>query len=238
MGRRTILLIAAIVVAALGTVLVFLYAQGANDRATADNKPVDVLVATAQIASGTTGAAAQQANSFKVQSIPKSAVAPGALSSADSIQSELALSTIFVGQQILSQQWGSTPESTSSLPIPKGKIAISVQLGDPARVAGFVEPGSNVAIFSTLNDATQLLVPKVEVIAAGPTTIVSTVSKDTSGNTNTEDLPKALLTLAVDQANAQKIIFASQQGELYFGLLTSTSVVRPSAPTNATTLYR
>ena len=239
MGRRTILLIAALVVAALGTVLVFLYAQGANDRATADNKPVDVLVASSQIASGTSGSAAQSAGAFKTQSVPKSAVAPGALTSSDSIKSELALSTIFPGQQIIAAQWGSTPESTSSLPIPKGKIAVSIQLGDPARVAGFVQPGSNVAVFSTLAAATQLLVPSVEVIATGPTTLVSATSTDTSGNTNTEQLPKALMTLAVSQADAQKIIFASQQGELYFGLLTTTSKVLPKLPaTNATTLYR
>ena len=36
MGRRTLLLVAAFVVAALGTTLVFLYVHGANDRALAD----------------------------------------------------------------------------------------------------------------------------------------------------------------------------------------------------------
>ena len=35
------------------------------------------------------------------------------------------------------------------LTIPKGKIAISVNLSDPARVAGFVNPGDKVAIFLT-----------------------------------------------------------------------------------------
>jgi pilus assembly protein CpaB len=46
MGRRTMLLVAAFVVAALGTTLVFLYVNGVNDRAVADQKQVRVLVAT------------------------------------------------------------------------------------------------------------------------------------------------------------------------------------------------
>ncbi len=47
MGRRAALLIAAIVIAAIGTTLVYLYAKQANDRAIAEAKPVKVLVATA-----------------------------------------------------------------------------------------------------------------------------------------------------------------------------------------------
>ena len=36
MGRRSVLLIVAVVIAALGAAMVFLYVQGINDRAVAD----------------------------------------------------------------------------------------------------------------------------------------------------------------------------------------------------------
>ena len=39
MGRRTLLMIAAIVIAALGAGMIFLYVQGINDRAQADQEP-------------------------------------------------------------------------------------------------------------------------------------------------------------------------------------------------------
>ena len=43
------------------------------------------------------------------------------------------------------------PAGTSgALPIPSGKVAMSVQLGDPQRVAGFVKPGSEIAVFVTI----------------------------------------------------------------------------------------
>ena len=55
MGRRTVLLIAALVVAALGTALVWMYANRADERAQADAAPVEVLVATSDIGAGTSG---------------------------------------------------------------------------------------------------------------------------------------------------------------------------------------
>ena len=45
MGRRTLLLIASILVAALGTALIWLYVQGADSRAEATTTQVEVVVA-------------------------------------------------------------------------------------------------------------------------------------------------------------------------------------------------
>ena len=53
MGRRTLLLIAALVVAALGTTGIFLYVNGVDERAEAGYDLVEVLVATTPIAAGT-----------------------------------------------------------------------------------------------------------------------------------------------------------------------------------------
>lgn len=237
MGRRTILLIAAVVVAALGAVLVFVYAHDANKRAEADQSPVNVLVAKTDIAAGTTGSSAQSSGAFVVKSVPRSALTPGALTSSSPISSQYALATIFTGQQIISQQWGSTAPTPSSLPIPTGKVAVSVQLGDPARVAGFVEPGSDVAVFNTLDNSTQVLITSAEVIATGPTTLASAAGSDASGTQNTEQLPKALMTLALNQKDAQKLIYASQNGQVYFALLSGTSKVKTGNPTNQGNLY-
>ena len=230
MGRRTLLLVAALVVAALGTTMVFLYVNGVNDRALADQKPVQVLVATAPIAIGTTARDAQNSGALEQRTISRVSAARGALSDITPIADEVALGPIFVGEQIIEAKFGQ-PGSTSSLPIPEGKLAVSVQLADPARVAGFVAPGSDVAIFLTFDggggaasEVTRVLLPKVQVIATGASTVVSTTTT-TGGETQTEELPKALLTLAVTQKEAQKVVYGSQHGQMYFGLLTEASEV-------------
>ena len=66
MDRRKVLLVVAAVIAALGTLLVFLYVRGADTRADAQYGAVTVLRATKQIAPGETVAAAQAAGKFAV----------------------------------------------------------------------------------------------------------------------------------------------------------------------------
>ena len=53
MGRRTVLLVVALVVAALGTTMLFLYVNGLNDKAIAKQGSVSVLVAKKLINPGT-----------------------------------------------------------------------------------------------------------------------------------------------------------------------------------------
>ena len=52
MGRRTLLLIASILVAALGTALIWLYVQGADTRAVSGETEVPVYVATRNVSMG------------------------------------------------------------------------------------------------------------------------------------------------------------------------------------------
>jgi pilus assembly protein CpaB len=245
MTRRTLLLIAAVIVAAVGTGLVFVYVHGVNDRAIADQSPQKVLVAKSTIAAGTTAADAAKSGALELVDVAKKQVAPGALSDIAPISTQVALAPVFQGQQIVSQMFGAQG-STSALPIPKDDIAISVQLNDPARVAGFVEPGGNVAIFVTMNPQsganttvqTRMLLPRATVIAVGPTTTTSqTTTNDQTGQTNTEQISRAILTLSLSQKEAQKVIFAQGQGQLYFGLLTTDSKVAPGPGTDAHNLF-
>src|SRR4051812_50217660 len=119
MARRTLLLIAAVVVAAVGTTLIFVYVNGVNDRAIADQSPQQVLVAKTQIEAGTTAADAAKVGAFELKTFAKNSVAPGALSDITPIANEVALSTVFPGQQILSAQFGAAG-LTRPVPSPCG----------------------------------------------------------------------------------------------------------------------
>jgi pilus assembly protein CpaB len=227
MGRRTLLLIAALVVAALGTTGVFLYVNGVDDRAQAGVKIDKILVATAPIPAGTTAQQASDQGLIDTQEyLHKSIVDLPVMSSISGISTKVAVSDIQAGVPIMSTEFGDLTD-TSGLQVPDGKVAVSVQLGDPARVAGFVAPGSEVAIFLSTTEptgpnagqqATRVLLSPVQVIAAGSTTLVPTTT-GTGSDAQTEQVAKAILTLAVDQDQAQKILYGSQNGTMYFGLL-------------------
>jgi len=254
MDRRRILLVVAVLVAALGSALVFLYTKGADTRAQEKFDTIEVLEATAVINPGEKFEDAQAAGKLALKAVAKDALLDGYQTTADSLGGTVSLGTIYPGEQIISAKWGTSVAVQSALQTPDGMMAITVNLTDPARVAGFVNPGSTVAIFvsgTTHYVATaggggevppdlpfaQLLLDKVLVLAVGSTSPVSTTTTDESGASTTEQLPRTLLTIAVDQAQAQKVIYASTNGELSFALLTDKSKVEPSGPTTFDNLF-
>jgi pilus assembly protein CpaB len=83
-----------------------------------------------------------------------------------------------------------------------------------------------------------MLLSPVEVIAVGTTTMVSTTTVDPTGAQTTEQLPRTLFTLGVTQAEAEKILFASGNGELAFGLLNQDSKVAADPGANADNLFK
>ena len=152
-----------------------------------------------------------------------------------------AVTALYPGEQLISSKFGATGSATG-LTIPKGKIAISVNLTDPSRVAGFVNPGDKVAIFMTGTDAagsfSRMLLPKIQVIGAGTTTMVATTTTDPEGVATTDELPKTLLTLAVTQAEAERVLYGTTNGELSFGLLNNDSKAAASKGVNSVNLFK
>ncbi|MGY2874567.1 pilus assembly protein CpaB [Marmoricola sp. URHA0025 HA25] len=244
MDRRRVLLVVAAVIAALGTLLVFLYVRGADDRANQKYHAVQVLKAVKQIDPGETVATAQAAGKIQKADVSDGDRLPDALSDVSTISDQLAKTTIYPGEQIVASKFGLTPVATNALEVPDGKIAVSINLTDTARVAGFVNPGDKVAIFMNsgggagLGSFTRLLLSEVQVIAVGTTTVVSTTTTDATGAQTTEQLPRTLFTLGVSQPEAQKILFAAGNGELAFAKLGKNSKLVPDPGANADNLFK
>lgn len=225
MDRRKLMLFAATIVAALGTVLVFLYVQGADSRAVAKFQNVEVLRAVAVIEPGETIDAAAAAGKLQIDPVPAAVALPNVVSSIDGIAGEAANTRIYPGEQIVTDKFGDSGDA-SVLPIPEGKLAISVQLTDTSRVAGFIKAGSRVAVFlngtGTNGDAfTRVLLPDASVIAVGSTTPTAPGEEAVV----VEAVPSTLLTLALDQDQAQRVMYATKTGELSFALRNSESTI-------------
>lgn len=252
MGRRTVLLIVSVLVAALGTSLVFMYVKTADARAADQYDTRQVLKAVEIIQPGETLAQAQQAGKIAMGTVPVGSLLDGALSGTTGLADKVALTTVYPKEQIVAAKFGS-PGDQKVLTIPDGKMAISVQLTDPARVAGFVSPGAEVAVFvsaepeardlqtgatTKLPEFTRLLLPRVQVIGVGDTTVISTTTTNEEGAQTTEQIPRTLLTLAVDQDEAERVLYGAKNGELAFGLLTDKSSVKSGNGVTAANMFR
>jgi pilus assembly protein CpaB len=249
MGRRTVLLVVALVIALVGSAMVYLYVRGADERAQAKQEPVEVLKAVAMIEPGETLTAAQTAGKLELQPVPSEQLLEGAMDSVGEGGSLVALSQVYPNEQITTSKFGS-PGEQDQLALEKGQIAISVDMQGAANVAGFVSPGSEVAMFFRgIDDSkggeeegpeiTRLLLPSVKVIAVGQTTMTTSKTTTDEGDTTEETTPITLYTLAVTQEEAEKIMYATKKGPetLMFGLLSDQSRVRPGDPITAANLF-
>jgi pilus assembly protein CpaB len=236
MDRRRLLLVVAAVIAALGVALVFVYAKGADDRAAKKYDTVDVLT----VAPGKTIEPGESMDdALAAGKVVKTAVAhtqalDGASDDSSPFEGEVALTTLYSGEQLIPAKFGELQdvEAAATLPIPKGKIAISILVNDDGRVGKFLSPGAQVAVIFTDLDPNQepisshTLLDRVTVLAAGTATTLASDSSSDSGGTGSDGEIQQLLTIAVTQREAEQVRFAEKDGELTAALLNDASKVK------------
>lgn len=245
MDRRKIILVVALVVAVLGTGLVFLYVSTAEARSNQRFAAVDVLVAKEPIIAGETLASVQAAGKLELRAVSAGSVVPGALTTLDGMAEEsVAVADLTPGEQILESKFG-TSASGATLTVDEGDVAISVQLTDTSRVAGFVQPGDDVVVFATSTggaegDAgfTRILLREAKVVAVGNSTVVSRTVTAQDGAQTVEEVPKTLLTLSLDDQEAQRVVFGASKFELSFALRNDESKVGDLKPTEVDNVFQ
>lgn len=224
------MMIIALVLALIGAGLMFIYVSQANKRADEQYGSSTVLQVVETINPGESIDSALAAGKIDKVSVANKDVLPTALTDVSGLSGQVAIQTLFPGEQIIPEKFG-TSAGGPVLPIPDNLVAVAVNLTDPGRVAGFVNTDSDVAVFVSGTDIdsgkpfTLLLLKRVRVIGVGSTSVTSTTTTDETGAQTTEQLPRTLLTLAVDIADAQKLQYAASTGELSFALLTEKSKV-------------
>ncbi len=263
MRRRIVLLAAALVVALLGTTLVFASSTQRGAPAAAAEPQTKVLVAKAVIPAGTAGERAVEQGLVALTDVPTRLVPPGALVDVVAVRGQESAGVIQPGEVLLPSRFVSTTVA-GSLDIPNDKLAVSVEVVDPQRVAGFVRPGLDVAVFNTyeveapaqtaqdgqavpkVEQATRLLLPRVAVIAVGSTALrtigAPPLAKqgDDAGATQPaeQEKQKGLVTLAVSVEQAQKLAHAAQTGQLTLGLLSKKSRTGMTSADDNRTLFK
>ncbi len=235
MPRRILAIAIAIVLAAVGTIGGVFLVLSADSRAQNQiSNPITVAVATVPIPVGTTGAEIRERDMVRLVKMPKDSVPDDTMSEISVELDNMAVSsTIAVGQLLLRAHFGSRSAVTSGLALPEGKMAVTVSTGAPEQVAGYVQAGSQVAIFLTYDvvdnngrttgiERTRVLLPRVEVLAVGTNQRARTsVGGNGSGS--------LLLTVAVNQSEAERLIEGLSHGTLYLALLTDSVEVNPGA---------
>jgi pilus assembly protein CpaB len=236
MTRRILAITIAIVLAALGTAGGLFLVLSAESRAqNRISNPVTVAIAAVRIPIGTSGAKIRAEDMVRLVKMPKDSVPADTMPEVSVELDKLVVtSNIAPGQVLLRANFGEQSTVTSGLPLPDGKMAVTVETGAPEQVAGYVQPGSQVAIFLTYTvvqpdgtrtsiERTRVLLAKVQVLAVG-------TYQQSRTNTNAATRSASLLlTVAVTQVEAERLIEGLSHGTLYLGLLTDSVQVSPGS---------
>lgn len=213
MARRTLLLLTAILLAAFGTALVWLYVQGADARAADRAALTQVWVATSTIPEGSTARHALQ--SAALVAVP-SQVAAGAVTPGNraGIAGRLTRAQIPAGSPLYLGQFTGRSTRIGPLEIPTDRLVMTLELPSPQRVAYLTE-GMHVAVFvsgSTDGQAdVRLLARSVKVLDVAGSLVAGTKPA----------VPGApgpgTVTIEVSQAELEKIIVVQKGGgQLWF----------------------
>src|SRR5579863_1692757 len=247
MNRRALVVALALLLAVIGTGAVLAYVNRADARAMAGFKPVNVLVAQRQIPVGTPAGIARQDGSLREETLPAQSVSPDAIGSITADLASLVMSSdVMPGQVLLRQMLVPAALVSGGLAIPGSMVAVTIPLCISEAVAGYVHAGSQVAIFDTFSSQslsssesfsqsgeshqgqasgtveTRVVLPRVLVLAVGSPG--SSQGGSGSGlSAGSQSQGGVLVTLAVDQADAERVIQLSETGLPYLALLTPAS---------------
>lgn len=239
MNRRLVSALAAGVLALLGAVLLISYVNGAENRAMAEMDPVDVLVVTAPIVQGTP--AEVIASSVTTEQLPAAAVGPGAVKSLSELNGRVAVTDLQLGEQLLAGRFADpiSLEKFGGIPVPEGLHQVTVPLESSRVVGGTVTPGSQVGVFATFEidgvAKTHLIFHKILA-----TRVQGGLSPSAPAPEGSEDAAAAdpaaapmhegatMVTLAVNARDAEKIVFAAENGSIWL------SLVDPATPEDGT----
>ncbi|MFC4058824.1 Flp pilus assembly protein CpaB [Planomonospora corallina] len=258
MRSRLLMLLAALLLAGAGTAAVLAYVSGAESRALEGKRAVTVLVAAERIPAGTTGERVRSGGYTEQVRMPAETVPADALGALDAALDTLQVTADVQPRQLLLRGMFAAPSpAAGGLEIPEGKLAVAVELSAAADVAGYVRPGTQVAVFDTFNvlkgepgvpsgdrlaeghttdRATRVLLPRVQVLAVGPRPATAETGEAAEAEQEVERT--LLVTVAVNQDEAERLVHAAQTGTLYLGLLTDTTDVGPGAGVDNRSLFR
>jgi Flp pilus assembly protein CpaB len=140
----------AVVLGLLAAGLTTLYVTNYRKHVQHGQQSVGVLVAAQDIPAGTSGAAIIAGHMLKSESVPRTALVPGAISSSDQISKLVTIDAVNAGEQITTRRFGSSQELGIRAKL-HGTLRAVQFAGDENQIlAGTLRTGDHVDVVANL----------------------------------------------------------------------------------------
>lgn len=213
--RRIIAAFSAALLTVIAAVILVAYVGGADQRAAAALEPQSVLVVVEPVAKGT--AAESLGASVEVRQVPRSALAEGAAPDVSAISGKVASIDLVPGEQVLASRFVD-PADLQSVQVPAGMQEISVMLSSERVYGGRPAAGDTVGVFVTQNETTKVVLNRVLVTRAEGGAAAQAAAADAAAEGSQAPQSEILLTLALDTDDAEKVVWAKENGTIWLSL--------------------
>ncbi len=241
MTRKPVALLAAVVLALLGTLLLVSYVHTAKDNAVAGEQLVPVLVLTDDVAAGTKSS--DLASHVKTEQVPAKVKAAGAITSIAELNGTVASVNLIKGEQVVNTRFAAVAASGRAA-APDGLLEVTVPLDPQRALGGLLQPGNKVAVVITLDDdgngkaVTHMQLQKVLVTAVQVAQTDNSSSSSDSADTKKAPTGTMMVTLAVDAPSVEKIVFAAEHGHIWLASEPDTANPAGTSIQNRDTVLR
>lgn len=210
--KRTIVVVAALVVALLAGGLSYLFLHNAQAQAFKNAKLVPAYVVSKSITRGMSGADAVRLGYFSEKSVPQEIVPTTAVTDLNQLGGKTAIANFPAGLVLVDGMFVSPSQATLTFSqvIKAGDVAVTVSVDSVHGVANLAQPGDKVDLLVNINGTESYLLQNVTILAVGQTTAgqTTTASATTTGTvTNTS----GLYTFETTPENAVRVALAQQQ---------------------------
>jgi pilus assembly protein CpaB len=241
--RRLIAVIAAMLLAGVGAVLLLAYVGAADRRAMAGMETVNVLVVEKRVPAGTP--AEKLGGLVTAKTLPVKAVATGTVSSLEPIRGRVATTDLQPGEQLLASRFVDPASLVDPdvVKIPKGMQELALALESQRILGGEIKPGATVGVFVSLPKEeerpaqTNLVLHKVLVSRVEGGT-ASAPPDDKPQNTTAVPEGSLMVTLALTAPNAEKVVFGAEHGKIWLSLEPANAAVAGTRVVTERNVYK
>lgn len=238
--RRTIIIIAAVALAAVAAFANYAWLNSVQDRAYDNAERVKVFVVKKDIAKGVAGETALSQEAVRSSQIPKEFRPNTALVDIKAIRGKVAIATLTPGQVVVEGMFvdPAVAQVTAAQRIPPGRVTVTVSVDAVSGVGGNLLPNDKVNLLvadtAGAEAAERVLYQNVEILFIG------TQAAPQPGETQATAAPTStgLITFSVPPEAASRIVFAAQQkGGIYLSLVPPDNKPIPIPPVNSANLF-
>jgi pilus assembly protein CpaB len=223
--RRLLAALAALLLLVVGTAVLVAYVHGADNRALAGVRSVDVLVADELIPEGTP--ADEISGMVRSETVPAKSALADRVTDLDALTGRVATVDLLPGEQLLVARFAQPDhlQSAGTVAVPAGLQEVSVLLEPQRAVGGRLAAGDTVGVVVSLTfedgtSATHAVLHDVLVtqVQGAPAPVESTDEPETASSGTPAPSGSLMITFAVSAAQAEAVVFGVEHGTLWLSL--------------------